>query len=106
MVLAGYKDKMGKLMRADPGLPRRFPNVVHLADYTPLQVAEIALSKLKSKTPPLRVEEGLVEALSKHIEERHAHEICQHNAGLAVNLVEQALGSRAQRIHKVLEQAA
>ena len=28
VILAGYKDKMARLMRADPGLPRRFPQQV------------------------------------------------------------------------------
>ena len=41
VVLAGYKDKMKKLLHADPGLPRRFPEVVHLADLSPPQVAEV-----------------------------------------------------------------
>jgi SpoVK/Ycf46/Vps4 family AAA+-type ATPase len=104
VVLAGYKDKMSKLMRADPGLPRRFPNVVHLSDYTPAEIAEIALSKLQEKEPPMVCEEGLLEALAEHVAEKHAHEIPQHNAGLAVNLVEAALGSRAQRLHRLMDQ--
>ena len=103
VVLAGYKDKMQKLMRADPGLPRRFPNVVHLADYTPLEIAEIAMNQLREKEPPVPIEEDLFDLLATHVEEKHAHEISQHNAGLAVNLVETALGSRAQRIHKMLD---
>ena len=61
------------------------------------------MAKLKAKTPPVSIEEGLLKALEQHIEERHSHEISQHNAGLAVNLVEQAMGTRAQRIHKLLE---
>ena len=103
VILCGYKDKMSKLMRADPGLPRRFPNVVHLADYSPAQLAEIAMNKLQEKEPPVPTEEGLSDLLATHVEEKHAHEISQHNAGLAVNLVETALGSRAQRIHKMLD---
>jgi hypothetical protein len=103
VVLAGYKDKMSKLMRADPGLPRRFPNIVFLADYTPLEIAEIALSKLRTKEPPVPFEDGLLELLATDIEEKHSHEISQHNAGLAVNLVEAALGVRAQRIHKMIQ---
>lgn len=38
VVLAGYKEKMGKLMRMDPGLPRRFPRTITLPDYTAAQV--------------------------------------------------------------------
>ena len=76
VVLAGYKDKMGKLMRADPGMKRRFPRVIHLADYTPGQVAEIGMNLLAS-TPNLLVEDGMKEALTKMIDEKHAHEISQ-----------------------------
>merc|ERR550537_1273724 len=41
VVLAGYKDKMAKLMRMDPGLERRFQGRLHLPDYTPEDVARI-----------------------------------------------------------------
>jgi hypothetical protein len=80
VVLAGYKDKMSKLMRADPGLPRRFPNVVHLADYSPAEIAAIALSKLQEKEPPMVCEDGLLEALAQHVEEKHAHECVCHDS--------------------------
>jgi stage V sporulation protein K len=33
VILAGYRDKMSTLMRADPGMPRRFPIKHHLPDY-------------------------------------------------------------------------
>merc|ERR1719498_261782 len=42
VVLAGYKDKMGNLMRADPGLNRRFPLRLDLVDYTCAELAQIA----------------------------------------------------------------
>ena len=42
VVLAGYRDGMAHLMRADPGLVRRFPTALHLGDYTPSELAAIA----------------------------------------------------------------
>ena len=33
VILAGYEDKMKLLMRADPGLPRRFPQYVHCISF-------------------------------------------------------------------------
>merc|ERR1719379_3227451 len=42
VVLAGYDDKMKELMRADPGLARRFPTTLNLPDYVPSELAEIA----------------------------------------------------------------
>ena len=76
---------------------------MHLADYTPAEIAEIAVVKMQHKDPPVPLEDGLLEALATHVDEKHAHEISQHNAGLAVNLVEVALGVRAQRIHKMIQ---
>ena len=38
-----YEEAMNHLMRADPGLVRRFPTVLHLGDYTPEQLAAIAV---------------------------------------------------------------
>merc|ERR1711977_762202 len=42
VVLAGYEDKMQELMRADPGLARRFPTTLTLRDYTPSELSAIA----------------------------------------------------------------
>eukprot|EP01050_Picozoa_sp_SAG11_P004059 SAG11_NODE_249_length_11637_cov_3.320073_4_plen_186_part_00 len=42
VVLAGYKDKMKRLLAADPGFPRRFPLRLHLEDYTAQDLALIA----------------------------------------------------------------
>ena len=46
VVLAGYKDKMGQLMRADPGLNRRFPLRLDLVDYTPDEIHDIGLAEV------------------------------------------------------------
>lgn len=42
VVLAGYKDKMKRLLAADPGFPRRFPLMMHLDDYSAPDLALIA----------------------------------------------------------------
>lgn len=52
VIFAGYKEEMGKLMRADPGLQRRFPHAVHLDDYTPVSVCLLSLLPSDS-APPL-----------------------------------------------------
>ena len=46
---------------------------------------------------------GLLEALAKFVEEKHAHEISQHNAELSITLLNEALSQRAQRQHQALE---
>ena len=44
-----YKDKMAMLMRADPGLDRRFPLRINLPDYTPEDLGQICRSFAANK---------------------------------------------------------
>ena len=57
VVLAGYKDKMGRLMRAEEGLARRLPNQLNLDDYSPDELTEIceryAIGKHQRPSPLL-----------------------------------------------------
>ena len=97
--LAGYQGPMRELMRADPGLPRRFATTLHLQDYTAHEIAEIC-KQVALKRFELTITAELLERLADWIEKRHGHEIAQHNGGIAVNLVEQAfrrLGKRVRR---------
>jgi len=97
VILAGYKDKMGRLMRADPGLPRRFPKQVHLDDYTPAEVTQIA-ETVATERFGAQFEDGLFDKLVTFIEENYGSQIKQHNGGLAVNLTEEAMGNLAERV--------
>jgi len=45
MILAGYGDKMAKLLECNPGLCSRFPNHYTFDDYEPLELLEIAKRK-------------------------------------------------------------
>jgi len=99
-IMAGYKDKMGVLMRADPGLPRRFPTTIHLADFDETQIAKIAIDKVTAERE-IPIEDGLLEALADHVLEKHGHEMSELNAGLAANIAEAASGQRLQRIHEM-----
>ena len=42
VIMAGYEDKMKRFMREDPGLPRRFPEYLHLENYSTTEIADIA----------------------------------------------------------------
>eukprot|EP01051_Picozoa_sp_SAG22_P010407 SAG22_NODE_936_length_6422_cov_3.290843_1_plen_1340_part_00 len=98
VVLAGYKDKMGKLMRADPGLPRRFPKEISLPDYTPEQIAHIALNAAGPQFGLRFADDTLVEKVGKHIGDVHRADIARQNGGLAINLLEQAVNRRLARL--------
>eukprot|EP01043_Picozoa_sp_COSAG02_P013867 COSAG02_NODE_561_length_20308_cov_42.799495_12_plen_2050_part_00 len=97
VVLAGYKDKMQRLMRMDPGLDRRFPQRLHITDYSPAQLAEICRIKAR-RMFDRRFEDGLESKLATHIGDFYAREIPQQNAGLAVNLTEGAVERQIERL--------
>ena len=97
VVLAGYREAMEGLMRADPGLVRRFPSTIHLDDYSPAELAAIARQTAHSRFG-LSFAPGLEPKLAAHIERTHAHEIHGHNASLAVALVEAAINRLAMRL--------
>ena len=97
VVLAGYRDGMAHLMRADPGLVRRFPTALHLDDYTPSELAAIAKQTAATRYG-LQFSEGLEPALAEHIAQVHTAEISKHNASLAVQLVEAAMNRLAARL--------
>jgi len=89
VILAGYADKMGHFLAADPGLSRRFPLRLNLPDYTSAELAQIA-EKIARERFNLSLEANLLLRLQRHIEEEHRNEIRSQNASLAVSLVEQA----------------
>ena len=105
VILAGYRDKMSRLMRADPGMNRRFPNRVHLPDYTPEQLVQIAEEKASTRYN-LTFGEGVQEKLQDAFKTVYASEICQHNGGLSVRLVEEAVGRNANRMDQAYQRAA
>jgi len=75
VVLAGYKDKMQRLMRMDPGLDRRFPQRLHIADYQKAQLAEICRIKARrmfdrnfEDGPSANTAESAIEKLEENVQ--------------------------------------
>ncbi|EOD08875.1 hypothetical protein EMIHUDRAFT_453008, partial [Emiliania huxleyi CCMP1516] len=89
-VLAGYPEAMERLLRADPGLLRRFPHILRLDDYAPGELAAIAASTAHARYG-LRLADGVQEALAEHIAREHRADIPRRNASLAVGVVEAAM---------------
>ena len=85
------------LQFADPGLPRRFPLQLHLEDYSPENLGEIAEQAAKDRFE-MRFESGLATRIVNYIKQFRMHDIQKNNAALAINLVEQAMGSLAGRV--------
>jgi hypothetical protein len=85
VVMAGYKDKMDRLMRLDPGLERRFQGRLHLPDYTPEELAKIC-AQVASTQFGKTLGEGLEGALAQHIQDFHYRDLSTQNGGLAGEL--------------------
>ena len=66
VILAGYRDKMERLMRMDPGLDRRFPKRLVLPNYEAIEIAKICEIKANREFDR-KFEPGLIEKLAKHI---------------------------------------
>ena len=49
VIIAGYEDKIKRLLREDPRLPRRFPEKLHLENYSPTEIAKITEYVAKNK---------------------------------------------------------
>jgi SpoVK/Ycf46/Vps4 family AAA+-type ATPase len=97
VVMAGYRDKMGRLLRADPGLPSRFPFRVHIPDYSPAEIALIA-QQIASRQGYI-VNGELLPKLEAHLEHVHGGgSDGEANGRLALNVVEAAIQQRAVRL--------
>merc|ERR1712166_469788 len=97
VVFAGYKDKIGNLMRLDPGLDRRFPERLHLDDYTASELADIAEYVAKCRFNKT-LAAGVKDQLEHHIQNYYKKEIAEQNGGLSVNLCEKAIDRQLRRI--------
>lgn len=87
---------MEKLLRMDPGLPRRFATKIHLSDYNAAELAEICRLTAEREFG-LTFEKDLLQELELHLQINYKAEIAAQNAGLSVNLTEKAARSLARR---------
>jgi SpoVK/Ycf46/Vps4 family AAA+-type ATPase len=99
VVLAGYPQKMERLLRSNPGLARRIPadNVLTFADYTTGELNKI-LSKLLAERGlacPSDVKKALAEVISGLA---HAKDETFGNAGEVRNLVDSLERRMASRV--------
>jgi len=104
VILAGYAEPMKHLLRADPGLPRRFPHNLDLPNYSVDQLASIVSYSAKSRFGKTLDGDELEAKVAVHIRNHHRRDMAEQNGGLAVNMVEAAVAAQANRIMEVVEQ--
>ena len=85
----------------DPGLPRRFPLTLNLADYSPEELVRIAMKVAKAKFGAA-IDADVNARLERHFATTLQSEIKQHNGGLAVRVVEAAVEAMADRLADVV----
>ena len=89
VVVAGYRDKMLEFLRANPGLPRRFPehNRIEFPDYEPAELLTILLAALRHAR--LHWSSGVEDVLRDVVTRMRAHAGEGFgNAGAMENLAE------------------
>ena len=101
VILAGYRDKMATTMRCDPGLQRRFPFQLNLAQYSPSELVDIVEYNVEKRFK-MSMEEGLREKLIDAMKNRYSNQATTHNAGLSIDIVEQAITKYASKMGRLV----
>ena len=104
VIMGGYKDKMARLMRFDPGLQRRFPKRLHLPDYSAMELSEICQSYALHRFEKTFSNELTLNMLEKYLNTFHSTKMSKFNAGLAVEMVEAAVQRQTARIGRSTRQ--
>ena len=99
-ILAGYRDKMAEMMRDNSGFERRFQGSLHLPDYTPKELVEIAV-RYARRTFSMEVDPDVVPLLEEAIKSRDAMMIKEKNGGLAIEYAEKAMSRFANRMARM-----
>ncbi len=95
-IAAGYPDEMERFLASNPGLPRRFPRVIHFEDYSPDELIEIFCSMVKKSE--LRLSDGVLDKVRTVLAKRKEKAGSNFgNAGEVRNLFEQIVANMSVR---------
>jgi AAA+ superfamily predicted ATPase len=97
VIVAGYTENMGELLRSNPGLKSRFNKFIDFPDYGPEELVEILLAM--SASSQYRLTKAAIEKVGSLLEELHAQR-SEHfaNARLVRNVFERALTKHSDRV--------
>lgn len=97
IIFAGYKDEIEEMLRIEPALKSRFPNIINFADYTADEMYKIA-ENIASKNE-YRIDAECYEPLTKYFETTiYSGKNPNGNGRLVRNVVEKAIANQAVRI--------
>ncbi len=99
VILAGYKDEMDELLRLEPGIKSRFPNIIDFRDYTALEMYQIAESIAKQNE--YKIDILCFEPLMEFFESKiYKGKNPNGNGRLVRNVMETAIANQMVRIVK------
>lgn len=99
VILAGYKDEMDELLRLEPGIKSRFPNIIDFRDYTALEMYQIAESIAKQSE--YKIDILCFEPLMEFFESKiYKGKNPNGNGRLVRNVMETAISNQMVRIVK------
>jgi hypothetical protein len=97
VILAGYKEKMDAFLRTNPGLQSRFARRVHIQNFSPAEIVDIAERVAAANARSF--EPGLKPKLVQHVQDRFGDSPDEGNGRLARRLVlDVAEGRRSERL--------
>ena len=94
-IVAGYTNEMDKFIASNPGLERRFPNVIVFEDYSLDELCEIFESMVSARG--LKLEDGVMDEARKLIEKKSARPNFG-NAGGVRNIVDRVAANMDRRL--------
>jgi len=97
VIMAGYKDDMGRLMGANPGLKSRFPRTIDFPDYKAGDLKEIQARGVKEADYEYS---GGVESKLESITRKMVNQPNYSNARDARNFREMMFSAQAQRVNR------
>ncbi len=102
VVVAGYSDRMGSFLKANPGLHSRFNRVIHFHDYDVNELCEIFRNMVGASAYGFGAlfRQRLLLAMSAVVEKRTAN---FGNARMVRNLFEQVITCHSNRVSKLPE---
>ncbi|WP_224245537.1 AAA family ATPase [Hyalangium gracile] len=97
VILAGYPNEMREFLKSNSGLRSRFPLSIHFPDYSPAELAAIAVKEVNGRG--FRLVEGMEPELSELISQSTVRrDPNQGNGRFARNLIEEAVRRQSARV--------